>query len=63
MAGIQPPGLPEGPTRDFFEALHNLYLDAGQPSVRAIQKGIGREVISHTTVHKALRGPQLPSWG
>jgi replicative DNA helicase len=62
MAGIQPPELPEGPARDFFEALHDLYSSAGQPSVRTIERWIGRNVISHTTIHKALRGPQLPSW-
>jgi replicative DNA helicase len=63
VARIKQPQLPAGALRDFFEALHDLHLKAGYPSTREIEKDIGRGVVSHTTIHKALKGPRLPGWG
>ncbi|QKW35017.1 AAA family ATPase [Actinomadura sp. NAK00032] len=63
MAKVNRPVLPDGPIREFFDALHQLHLAAGRPSMRNIQISIGRDVLSHTTIHKALRGPKVPSWG
>jgi replicative DNA helicase len=63
VARIKQPQLPAGTLSDFFGALHDLHLKAGYPSTREIQKDIGRGVVSHTTIHKALSGPNLPGWG
>lgn len=63
MARIKQPQLTAGALNDFFTALHDLHLKAGYPSTREIQKEIGRDIVSHTTIHKALSGPRLPGWG
>lgn len=54
---------PIGPITDFFDRLHELHLDAGEPGVRQIATGLGRGVLSHTTVHSVFRGPRVPKWG
>jgi hypothetical protein len=36
---------------------------AGEPAVREIAAGIGRGVISYTTVHNMFSGPRVPKWG
>jgi len=46
--------------RQFFQALRELHLRAGEPSSRTIATRIGQT--SHTTVNLALRGPRVPSW-
>lgn len=52
--------VPDGPIRAFFDRLHRQHLLAGEPSTRKL----GRKTLySHTTIHKALRGPRVPSWG
>jgi hypothetical protein len=52
-----------GPVSDLFERLHDIHLAAGQPSVREIATGIGRGVISSSTIHNMFRGPRVPKWG
>lgn len=52
-----------GSITDLFDRLHELHLDAGEPSVRQIATGIGRGVLSYTTVHNVFRGPRVPKWG
>jgi tetratricopeptide (TPR) repeat protein len=60
--------VPPGPARDFVDALHDLYDDAGRPSARVISSAIQRnatltrEPVSHETVSSALRGMSVPSW-
>jgi trehalose 6-phosphate synthase len=54
---------PPGAITDLFDRLHELHLDAGEPGVRQIATGIGRGVVSYTTVHNAFRGPKVPKWG
>jgi len=54
---------PAGPITDFFDRLHELHLDAGEPGVRQIATGLGRGVLSYTTVHSVFRGPKVPKWG
>jgi hypothetical protein len=54
---------PDRPITDFFDRLHELHLDAGEPGVRQIAAGLGRGVLSHTTVHSVFRGPKVPKWG
>jgi tetratricopeptide (TPR) repeat protein len=62
--------LPPGPLRDFIQALHALYDQAGQPPARAISNYIKKELpprdyetVSHETVSATLRGHPIPSWG
>jgi tetratricopeptide (TPR) repeat protein len=52
-----------GPITDLFDRLHSLHLVAGQPSIREIATGIGRGVISPSTIHNMFRGPRVPRWG
>jgi hypothetical protein len=51
--------MPGGPLDELTAALRRLYRDAGEPSTHEIGKGIS---YSHTTVAKALKGAQCPSW-
>lgn len=55
--------LPETPgsVRDVLVPLRELYLLAGEPSMRTIARTT--DAISHDTVHRVLTGPQLPRWG
>jgi hypothetical protein len=55
-------GLPTGPIGDLFGELRRLHRRAGEPSVRALAMRIGEGVLSHATVHTALRGPRIPRW-
>jgi hypothetical protein len=43
--------------------LHVIHLAAGQPSMREIERRIGRGVVSSSTVHNMFRGPRVPKWG
>ncbi|GAB3744943.1 trehalose-6-phosphate synthase [Amycolatopsis oliviviridis] len=54
---------PVGAVAELFDRLHELHLDAGEPGVRQIASGIGRGVLSHTSVHNTFRGPKVPKWG
>jgi trehalose 6-phosphate synthase len=54
---------PAGAITELFDRLHDLHLDAGEPGVRQIATGIGRGVVSYTTVHNVFRGPKVPKWG
>ncbi len=54
---------PAGAITELFDRLHDLHLDAGEPGVRQIATGIGRGVVSYTTVHNVFRGPRVPKWG
>ena len=70
MTGVSLPGtdiLPPGPLRDFVEALHELYGEAGAPGVRKIsQDSRDRDdlpdTISHEGVSGILRGVGVPRW-
>jgi tetratricopeptide (TPR) repeat protein len=54
---------PPGPITSLFDRLHALHLSAGLPSMREIATGIGRGVISSSTIHNMFRGPRVPRWG
>ncbi len=43
-----------------FQALRDLYLEAGEPSCRDLAKKCGPGNISHNTVNQILRGQKLP---
>jgi replicative DNA helicase len=62
VARIKQPQVPPGALNDFFSSLHDLHVKAGQPSIREIQRDIGRDSVSHTTIHKAFIGPRIPGW-
>jgi hypothetical protein len=52
--------VPDGPIRAFFDGLHRQHLLAGEPSTRELAR---ETAYSHTTIHKAMRGPRVPRWG
>lgn len=56
---LQKPETPPGPLADLFDALHELYRHAGEPSIREITartpSGISRD-----TVHRALTAGKVP---
>jgi tetratricopeptide (TPR) repeat protein len=54
---------PSGPIKDLFDRLHVIHLAAGQPSMREIERRIGRGVVSSSTIHNMFRGPRVPKWG
>jgi tetratricopeptide (TPR) repeat protein len=53
---------PPGPITDLFDRLHEIHLAAGLPSMREIALGIGRGVVSSSTIHNMFRGPRVPRW-
>ncbi|MFI5269435.1 MAG: helix-turn-helix domain-containing protein, partial [Chloroflexota bacterium] len=63
MGAIKREPSPPGPVSDLFNRLHAIHLAAGQPSVREIATGIGRGVVSPSTIHNMFRGPRVPKWG
>ncbi|MEV4314961.1 response regulator transcription factor [Actinocrispum sp. NPDC049592] len=60
MGRLRRPDLPGGPAADFFHALYDLHLRAGEPSIRDIAKSTNQ--LSHDTVHRTLTGPAVPKW-
>jgi len=63
VGAIKREPTPSGPITDLFDRLHAIHLAAGQPSIREIATGIGRGVISPSTIHNMFRGPRVPKWG
>ena len=63
MGAIKRVPTPAGPIKELFDRLHALHLAAGQPSVREIATGIGRGMVSPSTIHNMFRGPRVPKWG
>ena len=63
MGAIKREPTPPGPVSNLFDRLHDLHLEAGQPSMRQIATRIGRGVVSSSTVHNMFRGPRVPKWG
>jgi len=63
VGAIKREPTPPGPITDLFDRLHAIHLAAGQPSIREIGTGIGRGVISSSTIHNMFRGPRVPKWG
>lgn len=56
--------LPEGPAREFFAGMDNLWWSRGAPSGRRISaelKSLG-VYVSQGTVQNLLNGPRLPRW-
>src|SRR5262245_11807104 len=62
MGSITRRPTPPGPITDLFDRLNRLHLNAGEPSLRRIVAGIGRGVISYSTVYNVLSGPRVPAW-
>jgi hypothetical protein len=63
VGAIKREPTPSGPITDLFDRLHEIHLEAGQPSVREIAVRIGRGAISSSTIHNMFRGPRVPKWG
>lgn len=63
MGAIKREPTPPGAITDLFDRLHAIHLAAGLPSMREIAAGIGRGVISSSTIHNMFRGPKVPRWG
>jgi Tetratricopeptide repeat/NB-ARC domain len=63
VGAIKREPTPSGPITDLFDRLHEIHLEAGQPSVREIAVRIGRGAISSSTIHNIFRGPRVPKWG
>jgi hypothetical protein len=61
MPGLRRLPDTQGPAHDVLVALRELYLLAGEPSVRDIAKATG--ALSRDTVHRILTRPELPRWG
>lgn len=60
MGVLTRPDLPPGVERDLVEALHDLHLRAGRPSLRALASQVG---CSPTTVSAVFSSGRLPTWG
>jgi hypothetical protein len=56
-------GLPEGlgHSRAVLVPLRELYLLAGEPSMRKMEQST-RHAVSRDTAHRILTGPELPRW-
>jgi Tetratricopeptide repeat/NB-ARC domain len=63
MAAIRRRPAPPGPVTDLFDRLDALHRAAGLPSMREIAVGIGRGVISSSTVHNMFHSSRVPRWG
>lgn len=63
MPAIRRRPSPPGPITDLFDRLDALHRAAGLPSMREIAVGIGRGVISSSTVHNMFRSARVPRWG
>lgn len=63
MPGFKRAPLEPGPLSDLMDALHQLHLAAGYPSLRDLQRDIGgRDAPSHAAIHKVFTGGRLPTW-
>lgn len=63
VPGFKRASLEPGPLCDLMDALHQLHLVAGQPSLRDLQRDIGgRSAPSHAAIHKVFTGSKLPTW-
>jgi replicative DNA helicase len=63
VPGLKRATLAPSPLSDLMDALHQLHLVAGQPSLRDLQRDIGgRGAPSHAAIHKVFAGSNLPSW-
>ncbi len=63
MAAIRRRPTPPGPITDLFDRLDALHRAAGLPSMREMAVGIGRGVISSSTIHNMFRASRVPRWG
>jgi tetratricopeptide (TPR) repeat protein len=63
MPAIKRRPTPPGPITDLFDRLDALHRAVGLPSMREIAVGIGRGVISSSTVHNMFRSSRVPRWG
>ncbi|MFI0915588.1 hypothetical protein [Streptomyces abikoensis] len=55
------PVLSKGPLKDLNEALHELHLRAGLPTLSVMSKEVGHRV-SRSSLHEAFTGTARPPW-
>src|SRR2546421_10390435 len=60
---VKKPSPSSEAARDLFDSLRELYLRAGEPSMRNLARQCGSGVISYNTVHQVLTGSKLPKLG
>lgn len=58
---LKRPALGSGPLKKLNDALHELHLMAGLPSLTAMHKAVGKR-ISRSALHDALTSPARPAW-
>ncbi len=63
MPRLKRPQLPAGSHRDLNDALHDLHLRAGLPSLRNLVDGVGDGVAGKSRIHDAFSSGRLPAWG
>jgi hypothetical protein len=61
MSHIRRPQLVPGPGHDLLSALRELYLQAGEPSMRTIER-LTQRAISRDTVYRVLTSTTVPRW-
>lgn len=57
---LKRPSLPPGPLKDLNDALHDLHLQAGLPTLGEIARSVANGWISRSSLHAALTGTTLP---
>ncbi|GIG57816.1 hypothetical protein Lfu02_21880 [Longispora fulva] len=62
MPPLKRSDTPPGPVTELFDRLHELHLDAGEPSTRRIAK-LTDGIVAFSTVYSIFRGPKVPGWG
>lgn len=63
MGELRRPELPPGRLKELNDALHDLHLLAGQPSVRDLERALGRGAFSHSRIYDVFSRGRLPRWG
>lgn len=58
---LKRPVLSAGPLKELNDALHELHLDAGLPTLSAMYQELGKR-ISRSSLHDALTGTVRPPW-
>ncbi|WP_406164495.1 effector-associated domain 2-containing protein [Streptomyces sp. NBC_00996] len=63
MGKLRRPELAPGRLKELNDALHHLHLLAGQPSVRDLERALGRGAFSHSRIYDVFSRGRLPTWG
>uniref|UniRef100_UPI003F498DD9 hypothetical protein n=1 Tax=Streptomyces sp. CA-136453 TaxID=3240050 RepID=UPI003F498DD9 len=58
---LKRPQLPDGPLKNLVDALHELHLRAGRPTLSDLARALGGR-ISRSRLHDAFTSGRLPRW-